>query len=106
MDINDAYNTTNIGMIQLLNSSVVTDPANAAQVQAVATAKLTAVAMKNATKLTWNSNNATMLATNTYTSIFQTGTWAVGNASLAGVLPNNAQVFMPYMPQEDDVGFD
>ena len=98
VNINAAYNTTNVGMANtLITAGNVTSPTPAQQ-QAV----LAGQAIMNATKLTWATNNATQLNTETYMTTFQYGTWALGNASLVGVLNNT---FMPYMPYVSDINY-
>jgi solute carrier family 20 (sodium-dependent phosphate transporter) len=93
-NLNAGFNVTNVGMSNtLLAAGNVTAPTPA---QAAAT--LAGQMIVNATKLTWNANNATILDTGYYMEIFQGGTYALGNASQAGVIV--PPTFMPIMPNE------
>ena len=95
--LNSAFNATNVGMSNtLIAAGNTTAPTPAQQAAALA-----GQAIANATKLSWNANNATMLNTDYYLQIFQTGTWALGNASVAGaVVP---ATYMPIMPSNDPI---
>ncbi|KAG7668942.1 hypothetical protein KSW81_003954 [Nannochloris sp. 'desiccata'] len=88
--LNKAFNTTNVGMAATLMA-----PANSTDTptpdQQVAFDA--GESILNATKLSWTANNATILDTNYYMQIFEGGTWALGNASVAGVLV--PPTFMP-----------
>jgi len=101
IDINDEYNTTNVGMAATLMAPAEnTDTPTADQQAAFDAGQL----ILDATKLTWKSNNATMLNTDFYMSIFEGGTWALGNATQAGVVVPPA--YMPIMPSVDAVHID
>ena len=94
--LNKAYNATNVGMANtLIAAGNVTNPTPE---QAAALAAGTSIL--NAVKLSWSANNATMLNADFYTNTFQQGTYALGNASVAGVL-NGA--FMPTMPDINSI---
>jgi sodium-dependent phosphate transporter len=98
--LNKAYNETNVGMAATLMAPAnATDTPTPEQQIAFEAGEL----ILNATKLTWNSNNATMLDTNYFMSIFEGGTWALGNASEAGVVV--PATFMPVMPDNPPINF-
>ncbi len=99
-NLNAGFNTTNVGISNtLLAAGNVTSPSPAQQA-----ATLAGQMIVNATKLTWSANNATILNTDYFMQIFQGGTYALGNSSLArAIVP---PTFMPEMPiQEGLPGF-
>jgi sodium-dependent phosphate transporter len=97
--LNTAFNTTNVGMAATLMA-----PANAtdAPTPAQQVAFLEGQKILNATKLSWTANNSTMLNTDYYMQIFQGGTYALGNASTAGVLTG---AYMPLVPTNNPISF-
>jgi sodium-dependent phosphate transporter len=99
-DLNAAFNATNVGMANTLIA-----PANSTDnpTPEQSIAFLAGQKILNATKLTWNANNATMLNTDYYMQIFQEGSYALGNASIAGVVVPAA--YMPEMPSLDPISF-
>jgi len=98
IDINEGYNNTNVGMAATLMAPAEGTDAPTAEQQAAFNA---GEQILNATKLTYEANNATMLNTDYYMSIFEFGTWALGNASQAGVVEPPA--YMPIMPNVNSV---
>jgi sodium-dependent phosphate transporter len=94
-NLNAGFNTTNVGISNtLLAAGNVTSPSPAQQA-----ATLAGQMIVNATKLTWSANNATILNTDYFMQIFQGGTYALGNSSLArAIVP---PTFMPEMPIEE-----
>lgn len=88
---NAQFNATNYGMAQTLIGAGNTTSPTPAQSQAF----LWGQQLANATKLTWQTNNATMLNPTVVLETFQYGSWYIGNSTLAGVLSN---AYMPTMP--------
>jgi sodium-dependent phosphate transporter len=92
-DFNSAFNTTNVGISKTLIAAGNTTSPSPAEQQAL----LWGQEIANATKLTWQTNNMSMLNPSVVLATFQIGSWYLGNTTLVGVLTNT---YMPIMPLE------